>query len=54
VDDLIATGGTLVACRDLVKSLGAEIIGISVLIELSELDGARLLEPETLFSVLRY
>ncbi|MDG2201412.1 MAG: adenine phosphoribosyltransferase [Phycisphaerales bacterium] len=54
VDDLIATGGTLVACRNLVKSLGAEIIGISVLIELSELDGARLLEPETLFSVLRY
>ena len=54
VDDLIATGGTLVACRDLIKSLGAEIVGISVLIELSDLDGASRLAPDSLFSVLKY
>lgn len=54
VDDLIATGGTLVACRDLIRSLNAEIVGISVLIELEELDGASQLAPDSLFSVLKY
>ena len=54
VDDLVATGGTLVACRDLVRTLGAEIVGITVLIELLELDGGALLAPDTLDSVLKY
>ena len=39
VDDLLATGGTMEACCKLVKSLGAEIAGISVLIELRDLSG---------------
>ena len=54
VDDLVATGGTLVACRDLVRNLGADIVGISVLIELIDLDGAALVAPDTLDAVLRY
>lgn len=39
VDDLLATGGTMVACCDLVKSLGGTIAGITVLIELGFLNG---------------
>lgn len=39
VDDLLATGGTMVACCDLVKSLGGTITGITVLIELAFLNG---------------
>ena len=54
VDDLIATGGTLVACRDLVRGLGAEIVGITVLIELVDLNGGALLAPDKLDSVLTY
>ena len=54
VDDLVATGGTLVACRDLGRNLGADIGGISVLIELGELNGAALGAPDTLDAVLRY
>ena len=54
VDDLVATGGTLVACRDLVRALGADIVGITVLIELVDLDGGALLAPDTLDSVLKY
>ena len=54
VDDLVATGGTLVACRDLVRALGADIVGITVLIELAELNGGALLAPDTLDSVLKY
>jgi len=39
VDDLLATGGTMRACCDLVKGLGGEIVGVTVLIELSFLHG---------------
>lgn len=34
VDDLIATGGTMVAMIKLIQSLGAELVGISCLMEL--------------------
>ncbi|MEM9294297.1 MAG: adenine phosphoribosyltransferase [Planctomycetota bacterium] len=39
VDDLLATGGTLQACCKLVQDLGAEIVGMTVLIELAFLQG---------------
>ncbi len=39
VDDLLATGGTMNACCELLKSLGAELVGITVLIELAFLPG---------------
>lgn len=39
VDDLLATGGTMSASTALVKRLGAEIVGISFLIELDFLKG---------------
>lgn len=39
VDDVLATGGTVVATSNLVKKLGATVSGISVLMELSALGG---------------
>ena len=54
VDDLIATGGTLEASRDLVQATGANIAGFSVLIELDALDGRTRLLPHKVHSVLRY
>ena len=39
VDDLLATGGTLEATIKLVERLGGEIVGVSVLAELTELNG---------------
>lgn len=55
VDDLLATGGTMQACCELVSGMQARIAGITVLIELEFLNGReclrRFAEPH---SVLRY
>ncbi len=42
VDDLLATGGTMKACCDLIEKMGGQIVGISVLIELAFLPGREL------------
>src|SRR5687767_11543263 len=39
LDDLLATGGTMKACCDLVSKLGGTIVGVAVLIELLGLGG---------------
>lgn len=44
-DDLLATGGTMKACCELVDKLGAELVGITFLIELLFLDGRKQLKP---------
>ena len=41
VDDLIATGGTLVAAASLFRSLQGEIAGVAAVIDLPELGGSR-------------
>jgi adenine phosphoribosyltransferase len=45
VDDLLATGGTLNACCDMVKQAQAHIVGVAVLIELLALNGRARVEP---------
>lgn len=53
-DDLLATGGTMLAATKLVESLQAKIIGISFLIELDFLNGRKLLSQYDIFSLIRY
>jgi adenine phosphoribosyltransferase len=53
-DDLLATGGTMKACCDLVSRLGGQIVGITVLIELAGLDGRQKLTPHPVRSLIRY
>jgi adenine phosphoribosyltransferase len=55
VDDLLATGGTMRACCDLMCTMNARIVGITVLIELIFLNGRdRLGEFAEVHSVLKY
>lgn len=54
VDDLLATGGTLMAATNLVEKLGGEIAGIITLIELTELGGRELLKDYYVYSMVTY
>ncbi len=54
IDDLLATGGTMVAACKLIESLGATITGLTFLVELSALAGRDLLQSYRIHSVIKY
>ena len=54
IDDLIATGGTLEAAAKLVEQLGAEVVRIVCLIELTDLKGREKLKKYDVRSIVTY
>ena len=54
VDDLLATGGTAEATCKLVSKLGGNIKGLSILIELKDLNGRKRLNQYNVHSLVQY
>jgi adenine phosphoribosyltransferase len=54
VDDLLATGGTVAACCQLLSKRGAEIVGCAFVVQLSALNGDKRLLPHSVFSLVQY
>lgn len=54
VDDLLATGGTMNAARNLVKKLHGEIIECACVVELPELKGREKIKGEKIFSIVKF
>ena len=53
-DDLLATGGTLAASVNLIEKLEGNIVGIAILIELTELNGREKVSDYDIFSLIKY
>jgi adenine phosphoribosyltransferase len=54
VDDLLATGGTVDACCQLLEKSGATVVGCAFLIELASLGGAKRIGQDRVFSLITY
>ncbi len=54
VDDLLATGGTLIGAAKLIEKMGGVVAGCAVVVELSFLDGRKKLGKRDFFTVVRY
>ena len=54
IDDVLATGGTMRACCDLVRQAGTELVGCAFILELRFLHGREKLAPIDVFSLVSY
>ncbi|MFM2295042.1 MAG: hypothetical protein RLZZ350_1455 [Verrucomicrobiota bacterium] len=54
IDDLLATGGTAAAAVSLLERVGAQVLGVNFLIELTFLDGRKKLGGHKINSLISY
>lgn len=54
IDDVLATGGTVSAVSELIRKLGAEVVEVACLIELTFLNGREKLGRTPVFSLIQY
>ncbi len=54
LDDVLATGGTMRACRELVEQAGAQVVACAFVVELGFLQGRARLGSTEVFSLINY
>lgn len=54
IDDLLATGGTANAVGKIVKQMGGNLLSYVFLIELSNLNGGKILSPDNIYSIVEF
>jgi len=54
VDDLLATGGTILSVINLIESIGGEVVALEFLIELESLKGRKKLQDYHINSLVKY
>lgn len=54
LDDLLATGGTAAAAKELAELAGAQVVFMGFMVELTELNGREKIEGCPIYSVLEY
>ena len=54
IDDLLATGGTIDACRKLVENCGAKVVGAAFVVELVDLKGREKLGDLPIFAPVQF
>ncbi|MGL4942949.1 MAG: adenine phosphoribosyltransferase [Thermoguttaceae bacterium] len=54
VDDLLATGGTMEACRELITENGGNVVGAAFLMELAGLNGRQVLKTDNVSCLITY
>lgn len=54
VDDLLATGGTIVSAINMIERLGGEVVALEFLIELESLKARELLKDYNVKSIVKY
>ena len=54
IDDLIATGGTIIASMKLIERLGGKIVKVGFIMELEGLEGRKKLNGYDVFSLIKY
>lgn len=53
-DDLIATGGTAIACKNLIERSGGKVVGFVFLVELTEFNAREQLRGYDVYSLLKF
>ena len=53
-DDVLATGGTAAAAVEIIKQMGAEVVGVNFLMELDDLHGRDQVHEFPVYSLLNY
>ncbi len=54
IDDLLATGGTIDACRQLIEENGGTVAGVAFLIELTFLNGREKIQTPNIATLIQY